>query len=218
MITNMNKIILILFSLFTTFSFAQNSVDSKEWYPKENSDNKVEYNANVRYNVNVGTSFSSFGRNMNGYNYYVAPSATLPVGKKTHLTVGFVMSQSSYSGLMMTNEGVKSKMIPNTQAIIYASGSHQINPNITVFASGYYDMNQRNVPYGQRSPYKMYGSEGFSVGAEFKIGEKTRVGIQVQYDRGNIPTYPYGIYGMRNGGFGMGNNMIGMGRPYYGMY
>lgn len=208
----MNKILLIIFSFTTTISLAQNSVDTDQWYSKDNSDSKVSYNANVKYNVNVGTSFSSFGRDMSGYNYYIAPSASIPVSKKTNITVGFIMNQSQYSGLMMTEGGLQNKTFSHTQAIVYASGSHQINPNVTVFASGYYDMNSRNNPQGYRNPYSSYGSEGFSLGAEFKIGEKTRIGIQVQYDKGGNP------YANPYGGFGMGNNgMMGMGRPF-GMY
>lgn len=210
---NMNKILLIILSFVSTISFAQNSVGADQWYSKDDSDSKVSYDANVKYNVSAGTSFSSFGRNMSGYNYYVAPSATIPVGKKTNLTVGFIMNQSQYSGLMMTEGGLQNKTISHTQAIVYASGSHQINPNVTVFASGYYDMNSRNKPEGMRNnPYSPYGSEGFSVGAEFKIGEKTRIGIQVQYDKGGNP------YANPYGGFGMGNrNSFGMGSPL-GMY
>jgi len=208
----MNKIFLILFSLITSATFAQNSVSTDQWYSKGNSDSKVSYDANVKYNVNVGTSFSSFGRDMSGFNYYVAPSATIPVSKKTNITVGIVMNQTQYSGLMMTEGGVQNKVMSHTQAIVYASGSHQINPNVTVFASGYYDMNSRNAPQGYRNPYSRYGSEGFSVGAEFKIGEKTRIGIQVQYDKGGNPyAYPYGGFGMgNNGSLGMGGNPFGM--------
>jgi len=208
----MNKILLILFSFVTTVSVAQNSVDTDQWYSKDNSDSKVSYNANVNYNVNVGTSFSSFGKNMNAYDYYVAPSATIPVGKKTNITVGIIMNQTQYSGLMMTNEGVRNKTISQTQAIVYASGSHQINPNVTVFASGYYDMNSRNNTSGYRNPYSQYGTEGFSLGAEFKIGDKAKIGIQVQYDKGGNPyANPYGGFGMGNrSSFGMGGNPFGM--------
>ena len=205
----MNKILLILFSFFTTVSFAQNSVDTDQWYSKDNSDSKVSYDANVKYNVSVGTSFSSFGRDLSGYNYYVAPSATMPVGKKTNITVGLVMNQTHYSGLMMSEGGLQNQTISHTQAIIYVSGSHQINENVTVFASGYYDMNSRNAPQGYRNPYSAYGSEGFSVGAEFKVGEKTRIGIHVQYDKGGNP------YANPYGGFGMGNRgNMGMGNPF----
>ena len=208
----MNKILLIIFSFISTVSFAQNSISTDQWYSKDNSDSKVSYDANVRYNVNMGTSFSSFGRNMNGYNYYVAPSASIPVGKKTHLTVGLVMNQSHYSGLMMGEGGLQNRTISQTQAIVYMSGSYQINPNVTVFASGYYDMNSRNNSQVIRNPYSPYGSEGFSVGAEFKIGEKTRIGIQVQYDKGGNP------YANPYGGFGMGNRgTMRMGNPF-GMY
>lgn len=208
----MNKLFLILFSFVATASFAQNSIDADQWYSKDNNDSKVSYDANVKYNVNMGTSFSSFGRDLSGYNYYVAPSATLPVGKKTNITVGFIMNQSQYSGLMMTEGGLQNKTISQTQAIVYASGSHQINPNVTVFASGYYDMNSRNTPQVYKNPYSAYGSEGFSVGAEFKIGEKARIGIQVQYDKGGNPyANPYGGYGMGN------SSMMGMGSPF-GMY
>ena len=209
----MNKILLIIFSLITTVSFAQNSVGVDEWYSKDNSDSKVSYDANVKYNVSMGTSFSSFGRDMSGYNYYVAPSASIPVGKKTNITVGLIMNQSQYSGLMMTESGMQNKTISHTQAIVYVSGSHQINPNVTVFASGYYDMNARNAPSGYRNPYSQQGSEGFSVGAEFKIGEKTRIGIQVRYDKGGNP------YANPYGGFGMGNRgTMGMGGSPFGMY
>ncbi len=74
----MSKLILILLTFVTSVSFAQNSVGSDQWYSKDDSDSKVSYDANVKYNVNMGTSFSSFGRDMSGHNYYVAPSATLP--------------------------------------------------------------------------------------------------------------------------------------------
>ena len=208
----MNKLFVILLSFVSTLSFAQNSVNNDQWYSKDNSDSKVSYEANVKYNVNVGTSFSSFGRDLNGYNYYVAPSATIPVNKKTNITVGFLINQSQYSGLMMNEGGIKNKTISQTQAIVYVSGSHQINPNVTVFASGYYDINSRNNPQGYRNPYSQYGSEGFSLGAEFKIGDKARIGIQVQYDKGGSPyANPYGGYGMGN------QSMMGMGSPF-GMY
>jgi hypothetical protein len=209
----MKKAFIIILSLVSAFSFAQNSIESDQWYSKDNSDSKVSYNADVKYNVNVGTSISSFGRDLSGYNYYVAPSASIPISKKTTLTVGFIMNQTQYSGLMMGEGGMQNKTISHTQAIVYASGSHQINPNITVFASGYYDMNSRNNPSGVASnPYSPYGSEGFSLGAEFKIGEKTRIGIHVQYDKGGNPYMnPYGVGGMGNyGSMGMGNSPFGM--------
>lgn len=209
----MKGILIIILSVFSTIVFSQNSVDSDMWYSKEENNDKVSYNANVNYNMSAGSSFSSFGNNASAFSYYAAPSASIPISGKTSLTVGFIMSQTQYSG-MLGPEGSRGKSYSQTQAIVYVSGSHQINENVTVFASGYYDMNKRNQPQGtQNNPYSPYGSEGFSVGAEFKVGERTRIGIQVQYDKGSNPFYnPYG-------GFGMGNRgMVGMGSNPYGRY
>lgn len=195
--------------------FSQNSVGSDQWYSKENHDSKVSYNANVNYNLNIGTSFSSFGKNGSAYSYYAAPIATFPAGKNFTLTVGLVMNQTQYSGLMMTSEGeIQNKNITKNQAIIHVSGAYKVNPNVTVFASGYYDVNARNTPRNSNyNPYSQYGSEGFSLGAEFKIGKKTRIGVQFQYDKGgNTYMNPYG-------GFGMGNyGRTGMGRSLFGMF
>ncbi|MCK5782167.1 MAG: hypothetical protein KAH10_06225 [Flavobacteriales bacterium] len=212
----MKQLYIISLIFISTLGYSQNSVGSDAWYSKNNNDEKVSYNADVNYNMSVGTSFSSFGPNQNAFSYYAAPSATIPMSERFSLTVGFVMNQTQYSGMMMGPEGAKTKNYTQTQAIVYASGSYIVNPNVTVFASGYYDMNARNNPAGQNSaynPYNPYGSEGFSLGAEFKIGEKTRIGVQFQYDKGGNPYMnPYG-------GFGMGNNgRVGMGRNPYGPY
>ena len=208
----MSRIFIIMLTFVSVVSYAQNSVDTDQWYSKDKNDSKVSYNADVKYNVEVGSSFSSFGRDANSYNYYVAPSATIPVSNKTNITVGFIMNQTQYSGLTMTESGVGNKTISQTQAIVYASGSHQINPNVTVFASGYYDMNSKNRANGiGYNPYSSYGTEGFSVGAEFKVGERTKIGVQFQYDKGGNP-YMNQFGGM--GGFGN----VGMGRQPFGMY
>ncbi|MEN8138427.1 MAG: hypothetical protein ABFR62_08335 [Bacteroidota bacterium] len=210
----MKKAYLILLLFISTLSYSQNSVDSDAWYSKDNNDEKVSYDANVNYNFNVGSSFSNFGTNANAFSYYASPSVTFPAGKKTSFTVGFLMNQTQFSGMMMTSEGMKNRNFSQTQAIVYASGAYQVNPNVTVFASGYYDMNSRNNSGMNQSgynPYSPYGSEGFSLGAEFKIGERARIGIQVQYDKGASPYMnPYGGYGMGNyGRMGVGRSPFG---------
>ena len=205
----MYKSLLIIFTFLSSFAYSQNSVDKDVWYSKDTNDSKVSYDANVNYNLDVGSSFSSFG-NQSAFTYYTAPSATIKTSKKFSMTVGFMFRQTQGSMLMSDYEGgLSQRGVNQTQAIVYASGSYQVNPNVTVFASGYYDMNARNTPPGQRNPYNAYGTEGFSVGAEFKVGERTRIGVQVQYDKGSNPYMnPYGSFGAGNYGRG------GMGNPY----
>lgn len=202
---------IIVLIFISTSVFSQNSVDKDLWYSKDNNDAKVTYKANVNYNVTAGSSFSSFGRNQNAFTYYTAPSATIQATKKFSMTVGFMFSQSQGSMLMANYEGgLTQRSVNQSQAIVYASGAYQVNPNVTVFASAYYDMNSRNTPASQRNPYNAYGSEGFTVGAEFKVGKNSKIGVQFQYDKGSNPYMnPYGGFG--GGNFG---GMNSMGNPY----
>ncbi|MCK5823799.1 MAG: hypothetical protein KAG96_00135, partial [Ichthyobacteriaceae bacterium] len=182
----------IIFIAIANLGFSQNSVDKDMWYSKEESDNKVSYNANVKYNIDAGSSFSSFGNNGSAFSNYIAPSVTIPSGKNMSFTVGFLYNNTQYSGLGITGEGIGTVNGSINQAIVYGSGTYYVNENVTVHASGYYDINaprNNNSPYrksyaSQMSPYSQYGTEGFSVGAEFKIGKRTQIGIQFQYDNG----------------------------------
>lgn len=208
------NIILYVMLLFSIVIFAQNTVETNQWYPKKDSDAKVSYNANVNYNINVGSTFSSFGRGFNAFSYYVAPTITFPVGKKYFLSVGIVMNQMQYSGYVMTADGdVRLRNINQTQAIVHASGVYRVNEKVRIFASGYYDMNARNNYLGiNNGAYNPYRAEGVSFGAEFILGEKTRIGVMFQYDRGGIYSNPYGGYGAY-GGRGYYNNYY-MGMPF----
>lgn len=188
---------IFVFIAFTIGLKAQNSISSNTWYPRELSDSRVSYGADINYNIYTGGGFSSFGPNASAYNYFVSPSVSYPINDKFSLTVGIMINQTQFSGRTSGSESGSSLLQRSTQAIVYASGAYRVNPNVTVFASGYYDMNSRqNTPLGMRpvpNIYSPYGSEGFSVGAEFKIGERTRIGIQMQYDKGANPYYnPFG--------------------------
>jgi hypothetical protein len=204
----MNLRILIIALFFGNVLAAQNSVDAGSWYPKERSDSKVSYRENINFNMQTGASFTNFGRNYSGYNYYVSPSATIPVNKDFSFTFGMMVSQFTTNGPIYSGEGnLVSGANTRTQAIIYGSGVYRVNPNVTVYASGYYDVNARNMPQGMRQApnyFSPYGSEGFTVGSEIKIGERTRIGIEISYDKGGNPYFNRMGGAFRSPGMGLG--------------
>lgn len=173
--------------------------------------NKVRYN--VQMNGYVGGnsygSHSGFG---------VTPSATIPVSRKMDLTVGVDVNQMYYSGsALIRPDGVSGENIPrvrsqHTNAVLFAQGTYYVNDRWTVWGSVYANMNP-NVP--QNMPVWGTPGKGVTVGAEYKISEKSRIGFQFSYSEG-MPYYGPGSMGMGFSPYGFTGGMGGFGYPRYG--
>lgn len=146
----------------------------------------------VRYSMDIGTQATWVGKESNAWGFHIRPEATFPIGDKWDITAGVDLHQTYYNGAAfipwgMVNEGGNTPRGNNTDAIIYIAASYYASRRLTVHGSAFINANAHST-----TPF--LPSKGVSLGADYRIGRKTWIGVNFSYIESNTPIiYPYGM-------------------------
>jgi hypothetical protein len=139
--------------------------------------------------LSMGTSFSSFGSGFSGLGTYVAPTITLPVNNK--FSVSFGLGYSSF--FFNTPAEASLQSANNSYGSIFVSGAYQVNENLVIRGTAYktFLLNTSTTNNSINPAFYDMGSQGFSFDAEYKVNDKFRIGVSVEYrDMNQSPYYP----------------------------
>ena len=155
--------------------------------------------------VELGTNFSSYGNGNSGIGTYIAPKVSMPVSDKLTMSVGIGYSSMFFNG--PAESGLSGTS--SSYGSVFVSGSYQVNEKLVVRGTAYKTF-LLNTPQNGASLNSRgidFSKQGFMFDAEYKVNEKFRIGVSVEYIDSNQPSY----YQNRNSGFG--NSTIG-GSPF----
>jgi len=136
----------------------------------------------AKVNLEVGSSFSTFGSGRNLFTTYLSPSVSFSPSKNVQVFVGAYVAHNNANGF------------GNTEAIqvaepvaAYSGATYFLTDRMNLFGNGIYGRGgYAVVPYGVNNDYK-----SVSVGVSYKISEKASFSAQFQWSQG-LP--PYGSY------------------------
>jgi hypothetical protein len=151
-----------------------------------------EFDRTPSVSLSLGTSFASLGYGFSGLSTYVAPTVSLPVSKKFSVRVGM-----GYSNMWMNTPSEFGIPYNSSYGSVFVSGSYQVNENLVVSGTAYKtfllnssSQNQNQLP---GSSFNDFSSQGFLFDAEYKVNDKFRIGVSVEYRDQNTPSfYPNG--------------------------
>ena len=154
--------------------------------------NNVEVSKKPQVSLSLGTSFSSFGPGMTGFGTYVAPEVSLPVSEK--FSVSFGMGFSSMAFNSPAESGLQS--VNTSYGNLFISGTYQVNEKLKVRGTAYktFILNSSAIDNSLNPSFFDFSNQGIAIDAEYKVNDKFRIGVSVEYRDMNQPSYyPNGV-------------------------
>ena len=136
----------------------------------------------AKVSLEVGSSFTTFGKSRNMLTTYLAPSVSFRPTEKVQVFVGAYVAHNNANGFKDDNVVAVSEPVAG-----YTGATYFLNDRVNLFGNGMYGRGgYAMVPYGVNNDYK-----SISVGVSYKISEKTSISAQFQVSQGLAP---YGSY------------------------
>ena len=189
-------------------------------YPQQDTliqQNKSKEKKSPKVNVALGTSYMNYGQG-GAFNTYVAPSVSLPVTDRFSMSVGIGYS-SMFFNSPSESGGQNSAM---SYGSLFVSGSYQVNDKLWISGTAYKTFSLSPPAQGSslNQQYFDFSNQGIRMDAEYKVNDKFRIGVSVEYREQNCPSYfqngfnnfggsPFG--GSSFGGSSFGGSSFGTG-------
>jgi hypothetical protein len=152
--------------------------------PESSSSNKnSSLKDRLSTDIEVGTSFTYSPKNFYGPSYYISPGISYRMSPRFYISSGIGLQYSTFYPLYQQNE-MSQKILPMTQAYIYARGTYLISPRLAVSGSVYKSL--VNAPrLTENSRAMNYNYQGMSVGFNYKVTDSFSFGIQMNMQNGS---------------------------------
>jgi hypothetical protein len=147
------------------------------------SDQKSSFKNKFDTDLEIGTSFTYSPANFYGPYYYAAPSLTYSLTPRLYVTAGAGIQYSTFYSLNSNNEGTN-KMLPMTQAFLFASGTYLLSPRLAISGTVYKSALDA-TQLSKNSRALNYNYQGMSVGFNYKITDSFSFGIQMNIQNGS---------------------------------
>jgi hypothetical protein len=187
----------ILFNFFGVYEALAQPVVHGDAYQVDTTANEATKTDlfKPKVSLSLGTSFSSFGSGYSGFGTYVAPEITMPVSKK--FSVSFGIGYSSMFLNVPTTFGYQNGQ--SSYGSVFVAGTYQVNEKLTIRGTAYktFLLNPTTGTKDLNAQYFDFSTQGFNVNAEYKVNDKFRIGVSIDYKDQNYPSY----YPNSNSGF-----------------
>ncbi len=132
--------------------------------------------------LQVGTSFTYSPGNFYGPSYFISPGISYRVTPRFFLSSGVALQHSTLYPIYQQDESSQ-KMLPMTQAYIYARGSYFVSPRFVVNGTAYKSM--MDAPRLTKNGRAVnYNYQGMSVGFQYKVSDSFSFGLQMNMQNG----------------------------------
>ena len=153
--------------------------------PVPDNDKRTEIKADEKkldIDLTVGTSFLYSPGNFYGPSFYAAPSLSYQINPRFRLSAGVALERGGFYPLH-TSSGEDDSMLPMTRAFMFARGSYQVSPRLTIGGSAYKSINDvpRLEEYGVPLDYNY---EGVSFDINYRLSNSISVGFQMRMQNG----------------------------------
>lgn len=157
--------------------------------------------------VSAGTSVSTFGGGQTAVGSYIAPQVSVPVSKKLTMSVGM-----GYSMMFLNAPSEFGGQTSMSYGSLFVSGTYQVNEKLVVRGTAYktFSLNQPNQPKSLNSQFFDFSNQGIQLDAEYKVNDKFRIGVSIEYREQNCPSFNqpgfnnFGSTPFRQNSFGTG--------------
>lgn len=152
----------------------------------------------VSYSLSLGGGYSALGKGVGVSNTYISPSISYSPNQKVQVIGGLTLSRNGYNGISFKDAVIPQETsMSQTPVQVWAYAQYNFNHKLSVYALGSVEQNQSYF-----SPYSngigMYDSKMLGLGLNYRISEKTSVGLRFNFENSNSPFYGYS----RGSGFG----------------
>ena len=184
MVLRKSLVYFILIIITISNAFAQN--------PYLNNDSlKLNTNkAKISYGIDMGSTYINIGSGLS-YNY-VAPYVLYPLSNKFSLELGMRLSTGNMFQTFNPYSGEQFNLVPANmfQKTFYARGHYIINPDLSIFGTGYY---QNNVLFSGGIDNNInFDTKAMSLGFEYKISNSASLQFEIQ--TGNLYNQNYYLF------------------------
>jgi hypothetical protein len=147
---------------------------------------------NARFNLEVGTSFSSFSPGTSMYGNYIAPRLEYDLSPSFTVIAGGSFSFNQYNNLP------QSLVVTNNSALIrqgltdhslYLSGRYMFNQNLFMTGTVYSD--KLHLPMLMNPGVLDYSIQGMTMGIGYRINNNISFGAEIGVNRTNNPFQLY---------------------------
>ena len=129
----------------------------------------------LKWEMNIGTSYSFFSNYGGAMNYYAAPGFIYPINDRFSFHGGIVTGVFSHFQAPGNESAVQA--IQSGYTSFYGSVSYRLNPDITFYGTGVKSL----ANYGQINPFYLNGYDEISFGSTVRLGENVTVGASVHF-------------------------------------
>jgi hypothetical protein len=174
-------VVLICISFSISAQTVTNSTDSTK---KENLLKKIS--KKLSYEVRVGSSFYSDAKHFNASSLEVTPIVNLNLKRKIKLFVGTsIVSTKVFGNNSSNSENISA---PNNDKTLFSNfivigGAYDVNRRLTVSGNVFTQTQLFNMKSFNEN-FKN-AAKGISLGVNYKVTDKSSIGIQVQFHDGN---------------------------------
>ena len=194
----MKKFILAIVPIFLIVTVSAQQIDSVdndqlEVYGNpghEQNNQEAEQLPAKRYDfgLQAGTSFTYASNYYYGPSVYIAPEFSYFITPRLKVSVGIGLEQSRLYPL--NADFTDNEFLPMTRAFLYARGSYQLSPRLTVYSSVYQTINDVPNRHPDRNSYHSMNMSGMDFGLQYNISKSFSVGFQLRSTSGAYPYYP----------------------------
>ncbi len=149
------------------------------------SDRNTSGLAPIRYNISIGTSFSSSRYFGSGFQSWIAPELNYRISDRLHVRAGVIMSHSTIS--KFPDKLVRDTGYPNSWVdfLVYGQADYKLSEDLVISGSVMKSIDQTPDRTGFRP--SGYGFESYSMSFHYRISNNIQIGAQIRFDRGFNP-------------------------------
>lgn len=136
----------------------------------------------LKWEMNLGTSFTYLQGYGGGMNYFAAPGFTMPLDERWAVHGGIITGVSRFPAI--TNSESET-FAGSGFTSIYGSVSYRLSNNVIVYGTGIKNINR----FGMPNPYAFPSYDEFSIGSSIRLGDNITVGASLHFrDSGSYGT------------------------------
>lgn len=129
----------------------------------------------LRWDMNLGTSFTFMPGYGGGMNYYAAPGFYYPINKRFSFHGGMLAGVFTTPGLGHAEQG--QQKVTSGYTSIYGTAAYHLNQNVVFYASGVKSIHT----YGKMNPFIEPSFDEISFGSSIRLGENVTIGASVHF-------------------------------------
>ena len=129
----------------------------------------------LRWDINLGTSYTFIPGNGGGMNYYAAPGFSYPINNRFSFHGGMVAGVFTTPGFFSNENGTHK--VTSGYTSVYGSLAYHLNPNVVFYGTGVKNI----AAYGQMNPFFNPSFDEISFGSSIRLGNNVTIGASLHF-------------------------------------